>query len=58
MPGGGDPGAGPSDYDGPAATAALAVARVAALRAPVAVAGNYFADTAGAAALDAPVVLL
>lgn len=49
----------PGTVDGPDAVGALAVARIAPLRAPVVVAGDWFASaTAGAATLDGPVILV
>lgn len=52
-------GEGPDDYDGDPVAAALAVARIAAVRAPVVLVDAPFADAVAArAALDAPVVLV
>jgi hypothetical protein len=57
VPGEGSPGDVPGEYEGDGTTAALAVARVAALRAPVVVAcGRFPAADAAAATLDAPVI--
>jgi hypothetical protein len=54
----GDP-AGPSSYDGPDWASAAAVARVAAVQAPLVVSGSVFErPTRARAALDAPVVLV
>ncbi|WP_423750980.1 hypothetical protein [Salinirarus marinus] len=59
LPGDGDAGGEPGEYDGDAVTAALGVARVAPLRAPVVLAADRFDDAATAAdRLDAPVVRL
>jgi hypothetical protein len=57
LPGEGDAGAEPGAYEGDTVTAALGVARVAPLSAPVVLAANRFDDAATAATrLDAPVV--
>jgi chromosome segregation ATPase len=57
VPGTADPGTEPAEYRGDDATAALAVARVAALDAPVVVAVGRFPDAPAAAdCLDAPVL--
>lgn len=57
LPGDATAGDGPGKYDGDAVTAALAVARVAAVEAPVVVAVDRLGDAATAARrLDAPVV--
>ncbi|AGN02474.1 hypothetical protein L593_12675 [Salinarchaeum sp. Harcht-Bsk1] len=59
LPGDATAGESPGSVEGPAAIGALAVCRVARIRAPVVVAGDWFdAATAAAAALDAPVVLV
>ena len=58
VPGEGDAGAAPGEYEGDPATAALAVVRVASTAAPVVVSLDRFGDAAIAARrLDAPVVL-
>lgn len=57
VPGEASPGEVPGEYEGDGTTAALAVARVADLRAPVVVACGRFADAADAAVtLEAPVI--
>jgi hypothetical protein len=57
LPGAGDAGTVPGDYEGDPTTAALAVVRVADVAAPVVVATDRLGDAASAAArLDAPVV--
>lgn len=57
MPGTGDPGEAPGEFEGDPVTAALAVARVAALDAPVVDATDRFPDAATAAKhLDAAVI--
>ncbi|MFB6068299.1 MAG: hypothetical protein ABEJ90_00025 [Halobacterium sp.] len=59
LPGDADPGDAPGDFEGDPVTAALGVARVAPLSAPVVLATDRFDDAATAAArLDAPVVRL
>lgn len=52
-------GESPGSVDGPDALGALAICRIARLRAPVIVAGDWYdSATAAAAALDAPVILV
>lgn len=59
VPGTGDAGDEPGDYEGDPATAALAVVRVASLSAPVVLAGRRFPDAVTARTrLDAPVIRL
>lgn len=59
LPGAGTAGDAPGEYDGPPATAALAVVRVARLSAPVVLVGRRFSDATSAhERLRAPVVRL
>jgi chromosome segregation ATPase len=59
VPGDATAGASPGAYDGDRVTAALAVARLAPLEAPVVVGGDRFRDAdAAAATLDAPVIYI